>query len=307
MTSAGNSLPLRWMEKGKKAKPGGPIDEVPMDHVDMTSSKDQLKLIGLEGQRQIFHANKAGTEAQQEPDTNQNSRKRRLSVSNTPGDIMAKDYKFPATHAKVLSSQSKHTGEIPSRAAERVHLQLSSDTNPIQQVSHPKLSHGNDHRELFRSNPASTPQGAKIILSKGYQLVQQLLRREQTARPSVALTIPLRIYLVQISELPSADIVTPHWSKPQVVRTNENPYGLWQRRRARRVSRWKFDDLVARYQEYIDELDPSTQGNERTRRILGDRIRAFQIELRQTNIEVSITEILPWLELVGRPDRIGLK
>lgn len=141
---------------------------------------------------------------------------------------MAKDNEFPATHAMVLSSRSKRTSEFPSQAAQRMHVQSPSDTNPIQQVGPPKLSHGNDQPEPLRSNPASTPQRAVIIESKGYQLIRQLLRREQMARPSVALTIPLRIYLVRISELPSAaDILKPHWSKPQVVRTNENPYGIW--------------------------------------------------------------------------------
>ncbi|KAI4277164.1 MAG: hypothetical protein LQ337_001983 [Flavoplaca oasis] len=216
------------MEKGKIAKPGGPRDEVQMDHVDKTSSQDQLKLGEFKGQRQISHPNNAKPAAQQEPDTNQNSRKRRLSASNTAGDIMAKDNEFPATHAMVLSSRSKRTSEFPSQAAQRMHVQSPSDTNPIQQVGPPKLSHGNDQPEPLRSNPASTPQRAVIIESKGYQLIRQLLRREQMARPSVALTIPLRIYLVRISELPSAaDILKPHWSKPQVVRTNENPYGIW--------------------------------------------------------------------------------
>ena len=47
MTLVGNSLPLRWMEKGKKANPGGPIEELPMNHVDKTSSKANLGLNGL--------------------------------------------------------------------------------------------------------------------------------------------------------------------------------------------------------------------------------------------------------------------
>ncbi|KAL8899230.1 MAG: hypothetical protein Q9192_001679 [Flavoplaca navasiana] len=198
-----------------------------MDHIDKAPNQDQLKRMGLEGERQTSHANKAEPAAQQGPDTNQNSRKRRLSASNTPGDTMAKDNEIPATHAMVLSSRSKHTSEIPSRAAQRRRLQSSSDTIPNHQVDPPRLSHGNDHRGLLRPNPASTPQWAAITPSEGYQLAPQPLRHEPMARPSLAPTMPLRIYLVQISELPNADILAPHWSKPQVVRSNENPYGLW--------------------------------------------------------------------------------
>ncbi|KAL8837136.1 MAG: hypothetical protein Q9176_005879 [Flavoplaca citrina] len=214
------------MEKGEIAKPGGHSGDVQMDHVDKTSSQDQLKLVGLEGQRQFSHANKAAPAAQHEPDTNQNSRKRRLSASNTPGDIMAKDNEFPATHAMVLSSQSKRTSENPSRAAQRRHLQSSSDINPSQEVGPPNLSHGNNHREPLRSNPASTPQCAVITPSGGYQLASQPLRHEPMARPSLAPTMPLRIYLAQVSQLPSTNPPAPHWSKPQVVRSNKNPYGV---------------------------------------------------------------------------------
>lgn len=59
---------------------------------------------------------------------------------------------------------------------------------------------------------------------------------------------------------------------------------------------------------YIGELDPSTQGNERTKRILGDRIRAFHHELRQLGIEVNIAESHPLPGRVGfSADRIRLK
>ena len=47
MTSAGKSLPPRWMEKGKKAKLGGPSDEVQMNHVNKISSQVSLGLNGL--------------------------------------------------------------------------------------------------------------------------------------------------------------------------------------------------------------------------------------------------------------------
>lgn len=40
-------MPLHSMEKGKIAKPGGPRDEVQMDHVDKTSSQVSLGLNGL--------------------------------------------------------------------------------------------------------------------------------------------------------------------------------------------------------------------------------------------------------------------
>ncbi|KAL8890297.1 MAG: hypothetical protein Q9215_002526 [Flavoplaca cf. flavocitrina] len=221
---------------------------------------------------------------------------------------MAKDNEFPATHAMVLSSQSKRTSENPSRAAQRRHLQSSSDINPSQEVGPPNLSHGNNHREPLRSNPASTPQCAAITPSGGYQLASQPLRHEPMARPSLAPTMPLGIYLTQVSQLPSTNPPAPHWSKPQVVRSNKNPYGVRPRRRARRINRWKFQDLIARYQEYIGELDPSTQGNERTKRILGDRIRAFHHELRQLGIEVNISESHPLLGRVGfSADRIRLK
>ena len=181
--------------------------------------------MGLEGQRQISRANKAEPAVQQEPETDRISRKRRLSASNTPGNSMAKENECPATQAMVLSSQSKRSGESPSRAAERVHPQLSSDTNPIQHVGPPNLSHGNDHRELLRSNPASTPQCAAITPSAGNQLAPQPLGHEPMARPSLAPTMPLGIYLAQVSQLPNTNTPAPHWSKPQVVRSNKNPYG----------------------------------------------------------------------------------
>ncbi|KAL9035826.1 MAG: hypothetical protein Q9180_004641 [Flavoplaca navasiana] len=313
-----------------------------MDHADKTSSQDQRKLGSFKGQRQISHPSIAEPTAQQEPNTNQNFRKRRFSASNNPGDIMAKDSEFSATHAMVLSNQSKRASKIPSGAAQRRHLQSPSDTNPIQQVGPPKLSHDNDQLELRRSNPTSTPQWAAITPSEGYPLAPQPLRCEPMARPSLAPTMPLRIYLAQVRQLPNINTPAPHWSKPQVARSNEYPYGVRHpntlklrqlirdgtlplpdsnqmlelqqlvnghepRRRARRINRWKFEDLIARYQGYIDELDNNTQGNERTRKILDDRIRAFQHELRQTNIEVSIVEIFPWLEFVGHPDRIRIK
>lgn len=102
-------------------------------------------------------------------DMNPMSWKRRVSTSDSPGDIVddVQDNQIPLAHGAVVLSQTNHTGIDPSSADEgRRALQrrlLSTEfTEPDQQVDPSALSYGDKQPHRGHLNPLDSPQWVPI-------------------------------------------------------------------------------------------------------------------------------------------------